>query len=79
VRRIQWEAGSGRSVRLGPQAYKSLASSGVGFMDGGSAIGLLRSWVENLAWRRLSKIQEQGYKTRRKYEELAMATTIKGI
>ena len=28
--------------------YKSLASSEVGFMDGESAIGILRSWVENL-------------------------------
>jgi hypothetical protein len=59
MRRVQWEAGVGRSVRIKPQAYTSFASSGVGFVDGGSAVGTLRSWVGNLEWRRMSKVQDK--------------------
>jgi hypothetical protein len=59
MRRVQWEAGVGRSVQIKPQAYTSFASSGVGSVDGGNAVGILRSWVGNLEWRRMSKVQDK--------------------
>jgi hypothetical protein len=52
VRRVRWEAGLWRSVQLVDHAYTRLASSVVGFVDGGSAVEILRCWVENLEWRR---------------------------
>jgi hypothetical protein len=37
-------------------------ASRVGLVGGGGAIGILSSWVENLEWRKMNKIREEGLK-----------------